>query len=190
MAENQPGNPDPNFNPDADVVIPEAPADGTPTKEYVEGLKTNLATAIAQKKHWRTEAIDPASGKKYKERTAPPPATPPTQTPPGDSELKKQVEHLTLAEEKRQFGHANQLSPEETDRAFDFARGRGVQPKDILSDPFFKGGLESFRATTRTQRGIPSPSHRAPTVEGKAFKDMTPDERSKNFPKVAEQFRR
>ncbi len=52
----------PNENgsiPDNDVVV----VDSLDT----EGLKKNLESALGQKKHWRDKAVDPSTGKTYKE---------------------------------------------------------------------------------------------------------------------------
>lgn len=89
-------------------------------------------------------------------------------------EIREAVNKLSLAEQKRQFQYENNLSPEETDKVF------AINPKptkELLNDPFVKGGLESIRAARRVSEATPSPSGRSTTHNGKTFKDMTPDER-------------
>lgn len=148
----------------------------------IKQLQQTAATALAQKKHWRGKAIDPATGTPYKDIAATRKQDNGNTTTSEPSALEKDVAGLKLSEEKRQFGHANSLSPEETDTAFSLAQGMGKKPSDVLDLPFFKAGLESTRRTARNAGATPGPSGRAPVVvEGKAFKDMTPEERQKNF---------
>lgn len=148
----------------------------------IKQLTQTAKTALAQKKHWRGKAVDPVTGIPYKDIASKGKQDNAPHSTSEPSALEKDVAGLKLSEEKRQFGHANSLSPEETDAAFALAAGLGKKPSDVLDHPLFKGGLESMRRTARNAGATPGPSGRAPVVvEGKAFKDMTPEERQKNF---------
>jgi len=94
---------------------------------------------------------------------------------------------LETSEEKRQFGHAHGLSPEETDHVFAYATGMNVKPQEALDKPFIKSGLSAIRAQQRADQATPGPSARSPRVEGKTFSEMTADERRKNFTTVVGQ---
>lgn len=147
----------------------------------IKQLTQTAQTALAQKKHWRGKAVGP-DGIPYKDIAAKGKQDNAHDTTGQPTALEKDVAGLKLSEEKRQFGHANSLSPEETDTAFALAAGLGKKPNDVLDLPFFKSGLESTRRTARNAGATPGPSGRAPViVEGKAWKDMSPEERSKNF---------
>jgi hypothetical protein len=75
-----------------------------------------------------------------------------------DEDTKKTVANLALAEEKRQFGYSNGLSPEETDAVF---RINPKPTKETLEDPFVKGGLEAIRAKKRVDNNTPNSSSRS-----------------------------
>lgn len=75
-----------------------------------------------------------------------------------DEDTKKTVANLQLAENKRQFGYANGLSPEETDAVF---RINPNPTKETLEDPFVKGGLEAIRAKKRVENNTPNSSSRS-----------------------------
>lgn len=179
-----------SINPDevVSVDINEIPDESAPP-EKVQLLKKGVQTLSAQKKHWRDEAIDPATGRKYKDILAEQgkinnPA--PKQQDPNDAgdDISKRLSTLELEKEKRQFGYENNLSPEETDRVFIFAQGANKQPKDVLSDPFIKSGLASLRATNKTSSATPRPSSRAPVVEGKSFNQLDETGRRENWTKI------
>lgn len=96
-----------------------------------------------------------------------------------DDEVVKKVNHLSMLEEKRQFGYENGLSPQETDYAFKFANGKPT--KEILQDSFFKGGIESLRAQNRLESNIPSSSSRSAVFADKPFEELSEDDRRKAF---------
>jgi hypothetical protein len=166
------------------------------TAEQVEQLKKTAQTALAQKSHWKEKAIDPETGKPYKEllsekereSSAHQPdkqAPPATETP---TELETRLKNLEAVEEKRKFGFTNGMSPEEVDHLFAYAQGVGMKPADAMQTPFMKAGLKAFKEENRTASAIPGPSSRSPVVEGKRFGEMKPDEQKKNFSKVVEAF--
>lgn len=153
------------------------------TPEQARTVITTAKTLQAQKRRWREIAIDPSTGKPYKDAAVKPAnvQTPPAQQPAAPPELVADVAELKLEREKRTFGHANGLDPEETDHLFAFAAGAKLTPAQALSHPFFKNGLTATRQQKQNSGATPGSSRRAPTVEGKTFAKMTPQEREKNF---------
>lgn len=147
----------------------------------VQKLQRALKTALAQKAHWRGKA------------QSNPPAAAPGNTPNAPQKpderveaLAGSVETLKLAEDKRQFGYAHKLSPEETDGAFALARGLGMKPAQVLEHPLFKNGLAGMRSENANSNASPGTSHRSVVVEGKTFEKMTADERRSNFDSVVQ----
>lgn len=95
-----------------------------------------------------------------------------------DDGIKQTVQRLAFAEEKRQFGYENNLSPEETDFIFK------INPnptKDLLSDVAIKGGIEALRASRKVDANTPALNSRSPRFELPSKKDMTPDDKQKHF---------
>jgi len=161
----------------------------TATPEQVAEVVKTAKTALAQRKSWKTKAIDPETGKPWNEvaaelkaKSLPPKESPPTVPP--DDELRKTVGGLQLAEEKRQFGYQHSLSPEETDLAFALADGQKVKPTDILTNDFFKTGLDGLRQKRKTASAIPGSSSRATTVDGKAINLSDPKSVKENWSKI------
>lgn len=145
------------------------------TPEEIVAAAQAAQTLLAQRNHWHQKA------------TRPPKVDQPAPKAPqagGDDDLRSIVESLKDESEKRRFGYAHGLDPEETDYAFGFAKGNGLAPDKVLEHPFFKAGLESHRKTKRNNDAIPGPSSRAPTIEGKTFGEMPKDDKAKNFSKV------
>lgn len=165
----------------------------TATPEQVAQLIKYGQTAAAQKNHWKSKAIDPDTHKPYKElwaaaKTPSQPNEPkaPAASADAGDDLHKTVAELKIANEKRDFGYRNQLSPEETDTVYALAHGKGKKPEDILEDNFFKAGLDASRKAAQTAAATPGSSPRAPRVEGKTFKEMNMKDREKNFHAVVE----
>lgn len=127
---------------------------------------------------WRAEALkNKAIADRLKKKLSTQTINQPKQE--HDDEVVKKVNHLSLLEEKRQFGYENGLSPEETDHAFRFANGKPT--KQTLEDSFFKGGLESLRSKKRLESNIPSPSSRSTVFADKPFGELSEDDRKKAF---------
>jgi hypothetical protein len=137
-----------------------------------------LKEAIQTKKNWRTK-YEELQKSAVKPETLPTP----TETKP-DEEVVARISKLETVEQKRQFGYANGLSPEETDKAFAYAKGLEIKPEDALKDEFFKNALDSHRSSERQSGNTPRPSSRLPRVEGKTFEEMKPDEKRKNWAKL------
>ena len=127
---------------------------------------------------WKAEALkNKAIADRLKKKLSNQPITQPKQE--HEDEVVKKVNHLSMLEEKRQFGYEHGLSPEETDHAFRFANGKPT--KETLQDSFFMGGLESLRAKKRLESNIHSPSSRSTVFADKSFSDLSDDERKKTF---------
>lgn len=92
--------------------------------------------------------------------------------------IKSVVSKLELAEKKRQFGYENGLSPEEADYIF---KVNPKPTKELLEDPFIKGGLEAIRVVKRTADNTPSTSSRSPRFEIPKKDDITSDDKQKAF---------
>lgn len=168
-----------------DLQVPAFADPANPTPEEAKAAVTVAQSALAQKKHWRDQAVDPATGKKYRDLVKAPPApvtTPSPEAPP--PKVEERVIHLEQAEEKRQFGYSHKLSPEEVDRVFATAKGMGKKPAEVLDDPFVKSGIEALRTSERNRSNIPGPSRRVPVVDGKPLGDMNVKERQKNWQKI------
>lgn len=97
---------------------------------------------------------------------------------PNDA-LLKDISELKLAEQKRQFGYENGLSPEETDKVYQMSNNKPT--KEILEDDFVKAGLNAIRAKKRVAENTPTPSGRSVTVKGKQFGDLSRDDKIENF---------
>jgi alanyl-tRNA synthetase len=92
------------------------------------------------------------------------------------------VEKLALSDAKRVYGYENSLSPEETDKVFQLT---GNKPsKEILEDPFVKGGLEAIRNSRKLADNMPGTSTNSTTfAAGKNTEEMKPDEKQAEFEK-------
>lgn len=156
------------------------------TPEQVKALKESAQTLLGKTKHWSGKAKTLTAELEEAKKNPPKGTQTPLAPTPGadDVDLRRDVNDLKLEKEKRQFGHANQLTPEETDHLFAFATGSNLKPAEAMSHPFFKSGLEALRQQNKNDANIPGPSRRAPVIEGKTFSEMTNDERRKNFDKV------
>lgn len=75
-----------------------------------------------------------------------------------EDDVKATVQQLKLAEDKRQFGYENGLSPQEVDAIFKINPNPS---KETLEDPFVKGGLERIRSQNRTEANTPRSSSRS-----------------------------
>mgnify|MGYP000976705693 CR=1 FL=1 len=136
---------------------------------------------------WKAEALkQTAIANRLKKKLSSQPINNPKQELEDD--VVKTVNRLALLEEKRQFGFDNNLSPQETDYAFKFANGKPT--KDILEDPFFRGGLESLRSKQRIENNTPGSSSRSAIFSEKSFSDLTEEDRKKTFEAKMKNFKR
>jgi hypothetical protein len=93
-------------------------------------------------------------------------------------DIRQTVQELKVAEEKRQFGYANGLSPEETDYIFK------INPnptEELLKDDFVKGGLEAIRTKKKVETNTPALNSRSPRFELPKKKDLSVDDKQKAF---------
>jgi hypothetical protein len=182
MGENQDVLADDLKPSDADLEGLDLFKDIDPTKatpEQVAELVKTGKTLLFQKKAWRTKA-------EAKVNTQDNPPLKPQPPAGGNKETDDRLTKLEQSEEKRQFGFSHSLSPEETDSVFAFAQGTGKKPEDVLGHPFVKSGIDALRTQARAANGVPGSSNRSPKVEGKSFRDMKPEDRSKHFGAVVE----
>lgn len=156
------------------------PAKATP--EQIAELVKAGQTLLGQTKHWSKKAKElaakPANEKIIKPNTI--------TEPDVVKELQDNVQRLNVVEEKRQFGHTNNLSPEETDEVFAYSQGAGIKPKDALTKPFVKSALESIRSQRQADGATPGPSSRSPLVDGKPFNELKREDKIKNFEKLVQ----
>ena len=158
------------------------------TPEQVTKVIKIAQSALVQRGKFKDQAIDPETGKPYKELLAEaqkPPVTiekPPVTEQPTD--LAATVADLKLSEEKRGFQDEHKLTRAETDMVYAQAKGMGIKPSEALETPFVKGGLKVLRDAQGASDATPRPSGRSPQVDGKLVKDMTEKEQRDNWPKI------
>lgn len=97
-----------------------------------------------------------------------------------DDEVVSRLSNLELAEKKRQFGYEHGLSPSQTDKVFALSQNPS---KETLKDPFVKAGLDAIRRQERLANNTPSTSAKSGTIDRKALKEATPEEKQKAFEK-------
>lgn len=146
-------------------------------EEDVDELKKTIETLKIQKAKYKEKYIDLVSKKPEPQKFNKP-------NPKKDDDYKVKVDSLLIAEEKRQFGYQNGLSPEETDYIFKI---NSKPSKELLEDPFIKGGLEAIRSAKRVDDNTPSISGRSQRFElPKKKADLTRDEKQEAFEKFTQ----
>lgn len=106
----------------------------------------------------------------------------PVEKPTAPDEVTSRIDKLEISERKRQFGYRHNLSPDETDLLWRMSGDK--TPDETLKEQDFQDVLESRRRRARVAEAIPSGTNRTVSVEGKSFKEMTPEERQKNWGKI------
>lgn len=140
--------------------------------EDVEELKKTIETLKIQKAKYKEKYTELISKKPEPKQFNKP-------NPKKDDDYKVKVDSLLIAEEKRQFGYQNGLSPEETDYIFKI---NSAPSKELLEDPFIKGGLEAIRSAKRVENNTPSISGRSQKFElPKSKTTLTQDEKQAAF---------
>lgn len=158
-----------------DVVVDTASDTVTPAEgETAEARLARLEEAN-KRLYERTKKAE-ADAREYKSKLTTP------EKPKIEEDVISDIRELKQAEKKRQFGYKNNLSPEETDLLFRFSGDK--DPSETLKDEDFKDLLEVKRKKNRVADAIPSGSNRTVSVEGKNFKQMTSEERAKNWSKI------
>lgn len=190
-------NQDENLDDDQvkDPEIEEATDQDSPEelKAKLDKANKQLQDAIRIKQNWRSKAIDPATGKPYKDLLDEASKSNQVKDPPQNEENKATAERLARleqTEEKRTFGYQNNLSPEEADQVFAYAKGMGISPKDALEKPFVKSGIETIRTQRKAESAIPGSSFRSPKIEGRSFAELKPEDRKKSFAEVSRVFQK
>lgn len=126
----------------------------------LEAEPTPESTPEAPKVDWQKEALKyKAIAQRYAKKVQGEVPTPKKDLPTKEvDDIKLTVKELQLAEKKRQFGYEHGLSPEETDAVFKLSPNPS---KEVLEDPFVKGGLASLRAKKRVEDNTPKSSSRS-----------------------------
>lgn len=152
-------------------------------EEVRERIKTTVSTLNAKRKHWHEKAIDPETGKPYKDilaeakKSVPPPPPPP----------KPKEEKSGASEAERDFllynpNLVNELGKEGVDEVFAYARGRGISPQDAINSEGGKILLEGLRQKKRAEVNTPPPSNRAPGgTAPKPFSSLSQEEKKKGY---------
>ena len=146
-------------------------------KDWDAEAKKNAAIAARLKKKLEaTSEETPKQPEPLKEAPAPEP------------DVTERLSKLEQVESKRSFGHAHELSPEETDELFKYAAGG--DPEEALKSSFFQAGLKEMRSQKRAEEATPSPSGKSQKIDGKTWDQMDDKEREKNFDKFAKKFKK
>lgn len=155
---------------DADPVIVD-PLD-------TEAVKKSFDTMGAQKRHWREKAIDPSTGKSYKElfeeaakKAAPlPTADPEVKKPDNASPSTPDADWLF-----DNIDAISSLTPEERTELRTTAKELNVEPVKFIKSKAGQAQLEKIRAEKKSTNATPSPSNAVPTFKGKPIKDVLTD---------------
>lgn len=97
-----------------------------------------------------------------------------------DDEVGSRISNLETAEKKRQFGYEHGLSPVETDKVFQVESNPTAE---TLKDPFVKAGLDAVKRQARVENNSPSTSAKSNTLNRKAMKDMSAEEKQAAYEK-------
>lgn len=130
----------------------------------------------AQEIDWKAEALkNKAIAQRLAKKVGSQPVEKKQDLPIEDNDIRLTVKELQLAEKKRQFGYEHGLSPEEADAVFKLSPNPS---KEVLEDPFVKGGLAALRAKKRVAENIPSSSTRSASFSINT-KDNSPEAKQK-----------
>lgn len=152
-------------------------------EEIVTEEQHDNAQEEVEEKDWKAEALkNKAIADRLKKKLSQP-QTINNPKPEHDDDLVKTVKNLETIELKRQFGFENNLSPAETDFIFKISNGK--PSKEILEDPFVKGGLDSYRAKQRIENNTPGSSSRSSVFADKNFAELDENDRKKAFEAAA-----
>lgn len=144
-------------------------------------------TAPAPEVDWKAEALkQKAINQRLSKKLVASPEKPKQDLPEKtDDDIRLTVKELQMAEKKRQFGYEHGLSPEETDAVFKLSPN---PTKEVLDDPFVKGGLASLRAKKRVAENTPSSSSRSASFNIDPSKATTADKQKALDEFVAKRF--
>ena len=151
-----------------------------------EAAKKALETTLAQKKHWRSKAIDPTSGKSYKElfeemkNSA---QKPPAQTTTNGGEQPKPGSDFDALADNLEV--VRDLRGDELSELRTTSRELGVDPVKYIKSKAGQAHLKEIRATRKADDATPGSSSRIPTFNGKPVKDVLRDEKASENDKQA-----
>lgn len=161
-----------------------------------EAVKKSIDTLSAQKKRWREKAVDPNTGKTFKElyeesvKKNTPPASPDPLPNPGDPP--KPVNHPPSSEPSSDWLFDNidaisSLLPDERTELRQTAKDLNVDPIKFIKSKAGQAQLEAMRAKKKAEGNTPTPSNQVPVFNGRPIKDIltdpkaTPDEKQKAY---------
>lgn len=144
--------------------VTEPAGDQTPIKNDEPNVQAQLATTQAQKEHWREKAIDPKTGKPYKElyeelSNQPKP------------EPKSDVDFLETAKVAKKYDE------KELEIIVNYSKRTGLGIPQAEKDDMVQLAIEAHRAKVAKENAIPIPSG-ASTSSGsfKKVEEMTREE--------------
>jgi len=163
------------------------------SQEDIVAMQKMSKSSFEQKSHLKDKAdkaIDPETGNSYRsilhemKQSKDKDNQDPKKTVANDDkkdEKEERIMKLELSEEKRTFGHENNLTPEETDHVFSHAKGTGMTPAEALESPFIKSGLDALRKQKINDNASLSPSSKASKVGDKNFHDMDKKDKREHY---------
>lgn len=152
-----------------------------PIEEVVETEPVVAEEEQPQDIDWRAEADKwKAQAQRYKKQ-----ASKAKEDPSRFDEISKDINELKMEKNKRTFGYEHGLSPDEVDAVFAF---NPAPTKDILDNPFVKGGIDAIRAKKKVNEAIPAPTHAASKIMDKKFEELPADEKQAEWKKLTGRF--
>lgn len=170
------------------AVIPDNDNDLVVVDQYdAEGLKKNLETTLAQKKHWREKA------KKAEEEKAAALAelealkkAPSNQTLPKDESPKPESKpEMTFDSLVDNFEAIRDLAPDELSQLRNTAKELGVDPVKYIKSKAGSAELKEMRQANKNKEVTPGPSGKITVFNGKPVKDVFRDPKASGTDKQA-----
>ncbi len=146
---------------DSDVVV---------VDQYdAEGSKKTIETIAAQKKHWRDQAIDPVTGKKYKELLTElkAKAEAPKEEPKTNLQPEKPQSHTDFDSLVDNLAVLRNLADDEVQELRTEAKNLGIELAQYIKSKGGQAQLKEYRTEKKSKEAIPSPSDRIPVFNGK-----------------------
>lgn len=146
-----------------------APLTRKDLKEFKELLKSSKNRSAADRRVSGKDRIIDKSGKRPDPNAA------------RLDSIEKRQERIDLVEEKRTFGHANNLSPAEVDVVYRMTKRPNAK---ALKDPAIAGAIEGIRSAERAKRNTPGGGGAPRQGRGLSAKDeakLSPAERNDRF---------
>lgn len=152
-----------------------------------EGLKKNLQTTLEQKKHWRNQAIDPSTGKKYKELFEEMKAKAQVQKVEPNEQLIKKEEpskpEFNFDSLVDNIDVIRDIKSDELAELRTVSRELGVDPVKYIKSKAGQAHLKEIRSVNQGKEGTPGPSSRIPVFNGKPVKDIFADDKASSSDK-------